>query len=38
VSDCVGRGASALLCPGAYNAVKTAMDGPDKEVQQEGDI
>jgi hypothetical protein len=25
VSGCVGRGPSALLCPGAYNAVKTAL-------------
>jgi hypothetical protein len=27
VSGCVGRGSSALLCPGAYNAVKTALRG-----------
>jgi len=27
VSICVGRGPSALLWPGAYNAVKTAMPG-----------
>jgi hypothetical protein len=25
VSFCVGMGTSALLCPGAYNAVKTVM-------------
>ena len=25
VSGCVGKGPSALLCPGAYNAVKTAL-------------
>jgi hypothetical protein len=25
VSICVGMGTSALLCPGAYNAVKTVM-------------
>ena len=25
VSDCVGRGHSALLCTGAYNAVKTDL-------------
>ena len=25
VSGCVGKGLSALLCPGAYNAVKTAL-------------
>jgi hypothetical protein len=25
VSGCVGRGPSALLCPGAYNAVKSAL-------------
>jgi hypothetical protein len=25
VSGCDGRGPSALLCPGAYNAVKTAL-------------
>jgi hypothetical protein len=24
---CVGRGPSALLCPGAYNSVKTALIG-----------
>jgi hypothetical protein len=24
-SDCVGRGPSALLCPGVYYAVKTAL-------------
>ena len=27
VSVCVGRGPSALLCPGVYNTAKT--DGPD---------
>ena len=27
VSGCVGRGPSVLLCPGAYNAVKTAGPG-----------
>ena len=26
VSVCGGRGLHALLCPGAYNAVKTALD------------
>ena len=25
VSGCVGMGPSALLCPGVYNAVKTAL-------------
>jgi len=25
LSFCVGMGTSALLCPGAYNAVKTAL-------------
>ena len=25
VSGCVGRGPRALLCPGTYNAVKTAL-------------
>jgi len=25
VSGCVGRGSSSLLCPGVYNAVKTAL-------------
>ena len=25
VSGCVGRSPSALICPGAYNAVKTAL-------------
>ena len=25
MSDCVGMGPSALLCPGAYDAVKTAL-------------
>jgi hypothetical protein len=25
VSGCVGRDSSALLCPGAYNAAKTAL-------------
>ena len=27
VSGCVGRGPSALLFPGAYNVVKTALGG-----------
>jgi len=26
VSGCVGRDPSALLCPGAYHAVKTTLD------------
>jgi len=28
VSGCIGRGPLALLCPGAYNSVKTALSLP----------
>jgi hypothetical protein len=36
VSGCVGirRGPCTLLCPGAYNAVKTALLRPTGEVKQ----
>jgi len=31
VSGCVGRGPSALFCPGAYNAVMTALSAGTME-------
>jgi len=31
VSGCVCGGTSALLCPGSYNAVKTALGVPESE-------
>ena len=32
VSDCVVRRPSALLCPGAYNAVKTVLPKSAKDA------
>ena len=35
VKGCVGGGANALLCPGVYNAVKTALTTADIFIEDQ---